>query len=97
MISSVAGIISELNKAVLQRKKFQELTKLEKLKIEARRDLAEFKAKAHASRLLAGKTINIQNNNQLVTYNQDEMLTKLIEVEAEYDKTIDLDNSEIIE
>jgi hypothetical protein len=79
MISSVGHIISEFNKMVLMKERFKEQTKLEKLKINARNNLAQFRASTQKQQLTLGEgnTINIQNNN-LVSSSQEDIIAEII-------------------
>lgn len=70
MIASMSTIITELNKSILINQKLSHLTQLEKMKIEARQQLAEYRAS-----LGPKGDVNIQNN--LINYSQEELIKLL--------------------
>ena len=87
MISSIGHIITEFNKMVLMKEKYKEQTKLEKLKINARNRLAEFRAATQKQQIAMGEgnTFNIQNNNLVATSQEDtvkEILSQEKQLEA---------------
>ena len=87
MISSVGHIISEFNKMVLMKERYREQTKLEKLKINARNRLAEFRAATQKQNLSLGEgnTFNIQNNNSIAT-SQEDIVKEILAAERQLEE-----------
>lgn len=84
LISSLGTIMSEFNKSVLLKKKFNETTKIEKMKIKARKELVRLRAQLDTKKLSMGdgNTINIQNN-QLVPFSQESIVKNIIAEEQD--------------
>jgi hypothetical protein len=84
LIGSLGTIMSEFNKAVLLKKKFNETTKLEKMKIKARKEIIRLRAQLDTKKLSLGdgNTINIQNNN-LVPFSQEDIVKNIIAEEKQ--------------
>jgi hypothetical protein len=91
LINSIGSLIGEFNKSVLINKKHNNSLELEKEKNKYRKELIELKAKLTPS-LGSGNTINIQNNNAL-PFAQESIVEKIIEMEKQEQKTIDVPNN----
>jgi hypothetical protein len=76
LISSLGSIMSEFNKAILMKKKFNEMTKLEKMKIKARKELVHLRSQLDARRLQIGDGNTFVQNN-LVAYNQEDIVAQI--------------------
>lgn len=102
MFTSASQLLKELNKSAMQLKRFEFMNDLEKMKIQARMDLAKFKAEENNKKLImSGGTINIQNNNMnletggQVPYCQESIVKEMLKqqkvIEAKNDDVIDMD------
>lgn len=102
MFTSASQLLKELNKSAMQLKRFEFMNDLEKMKIQARMDLAKFKAEENNKKLIMnGGTINIQNNNMnletggQVPYCQESIVKEMLKqqkvIEAKNDDVIDMD------
>jgi hypothetical protein len=76
LISSLGSIMSEFNKAILMKKKFNEMTKLEKMKIKARKELVHLRSQLDARKLQIGDGNTFVQNN-LVAYNQEDVVAQI--------------------
>ena len=85
LIGSLGTIMSEFNKAVLLKKKFNEQTKIEVMKINARKELVRLRAQLDTKKLSIGDNNTIIQNN-LVPYSQESIIKNII---AEEQRVID--------
>jgi len=76
MISSIGHLLTEFNKSVLMDKRHQNVWQLEKMKIEARRELAEYKASVRLGEGGGGDTY-VQNN--MIAMSQEDLVDMLKE------------------
>lgn len=87
LVSSLAAVMGEFNKAVLMKKRFNEMTKLEKLKIRSREKLAKLRARLSTQgtqglKIGDGNTFNVQQNNlNVVPFNQEQIINSIIKEE----------------
>ena len=77
LISSLGTIMSEFNKSVLLKKKFNETTKIEKMKIKARKELVELRAQLDSKKLSIGDNNTFVQNN-LVPFSQEDIIKSII-------------------
>jgi len=91
LISSTKDIISEINKSVLVKTRFNEQAKLEKMKIEARQNLAEFKAATGKQKIDMGSgNTFIQNTEQnlVSSYSQEDIVDMIQNIKDKSDNQI---------
>ena len=98
MFTSASQLLKELNKSAMQIQRFEFLEKHEKMKIEARMDLARFKAEQNKKLILSNSTVNIQNNNinngQAIPFSQESIVEEILKQEQLENKK---DNDDVID
>jgi hypothetical protein len=95
LFQSASSLLKELNKGVLEHKRQRFTERLEKTKIKARMELAQFKANHDLNKLPNmgdGNTINIQNNNNMVQWNQESIIDSLVEKQKAEKQIVDSEN-----
>jgi len=92
MISSIGHLLTEFNKSVLLDKRHNNVWELEKMKIQARKELAEFKAQ---SRLGEGSNGSTYVQNNMISLSQEDLVDMIKEqnqsILAEHNQIIDVE------
>ena len=107
MIASIGHLVSEFNKSVLMEKNFKSKVDLmdmkhekdlekERIKIEARKEIAGMRATT--PQLGSGNTF-IQNNSKVVAFSQEDIIKQLVSIEEhkEEQEATSTENEDIIE
>jgi len=85
LFNSAASVLKELNKNILQEKRAKHNFELEKMKIRARQDLAEYKAQ---QKDLGSGNVFIDNRQQSVSFSQESIIKDILKLQKTDDEDI---------